>query len=211
MLSSVNYCCIQITNGLKLTDICVPTPQGTKQQIKSTIKTLLLYGHNVLVQFWAAKKIGKTVLLTTTGQPFGLSGNNKELELYRQGCLDHKLYVHPEKRIAVGLPGRVFLNSTPEQTQNVHNIPIDQRPPCVDATIFSRIWGSCAVPVIVDGQCVGVIDFVTDTPTHSYDSIIGKVYTSLQVRPVVHYLHGFINVECFYVSAYPDMLIYYVR
>ncbi|GKD49151.1 hypothetical protein Tco_1278127 [Tanacetum coccineum] len=193
--STLNPTCTQPTKGslwkLKISDgdsfrrspnfnyICVPTPQERKQQIKSTIRTLPLYGHNVLVQFWAATKIGKTVLLTTTGQPFGLSGTNEELEVYRQGCLDHKLYVHPEKRIAVGLPGRVFLNSTPEQTQNVHNIPNDQRPPCVDA-IFTRIWGSFAVPVIVDGQCVGVIDFVTDTPTHSYDSIIGKVHKALQ-------------------------------
>nr|GEY28686.1 hypothetical protein [Tanacetum cinerariifolium] len=162
--------------------ICVPTSEGLKQKIISVIKSLPLQGQNVLVQYWGAKRIGKTFVLTTTCQPYGLYGINEELEIYRKACLVHKLYGYEDsdKAVAVGLPARVFLNSTHEQTQNLHNdYPKDQCPPCEDA-IFSRIWGSFAVPVIVDGQCVGVLDFVMDTSMYYYDDLIDEVCRLLE-------------------------------
>ncbi|GKB87530.1 RWP-RK domain-containing protein [Tanacetum coccineum] len=169
---------------LYITDIHVSTTEELKQKIIFIIRNSPIQGQNVLVQYWAAKQTGKTSILTTTCQPFGLYGINQQLDLYRKGCLDHKLYVYVDPKIldqgvAVGLPGRAFLNCTPEQTQNVHNIPKEQRPPCEDA-IFSNVWGSFAVPVIVDGRCVGVLDFVMDTSEDSYDIHIGEICKLLQ-------------------------------
>ncbi|PWA85641.1 RWP-RK domain-containing protein [Artemisia annua] len=163
----------------KIHYIFVPTNEKVKQKIISIARNLSLPVQNVLFQCWAPKKIGNSIVLTTICQPFGLSGVNKELEVYRKGCLDHKLYVHPEQGKAVGLAGRVFLNCIHEQTQDMHKYPKDQRPPCEDA-IFSRIWGSIAVPVILNGQCVLVLEFVLDTPTDSYDNIIAEVCRLLE-------------------------------
>ncbi|GJX65324.1 RWP-RK domain-containing protein [Tanacetum coccineum] len=162
-----------------LSDIFVATNDKVKQKIISIARNLSLPVQNVLFQCWAPKKIGNSIVLTTICQPFGISGVNKELEVYRKGCLDHKLYVHPEQGKAVGLAGRVFLNCIHEQTQDMHNYPKDQRPPCEDA-IFSRIWGSIAVPVILNGQCVLVLEFVFDTPMDSYDNIIAEVCRLLE-------------------------------
>ncbi|XP_076935025.1 uncharacterized protein LOC143601517 [Bidens hawaiensis] len=162
-----------------VTDICVPTTVEFKKKIISSLETLLLPCQCVLVQYWAAKEIGNTIVLTTTCQPFGLTGNNKALQSYREACLDHKLYVHPMKGVAFGLAGRVFLNRAAEQTQNVHRYPKDQRPPCEDV-IFTEIWGSFAVPVIDTNGCVGVLEFVMDTSKNSYDIDIGLVYRALE-------------------------------
>ncbi|PWA67857.1 RWP-RK domain-containing protein [Artemisia annua] len=167
-----------------ITDIHVSTTEELKQKIIFIIRNSPIQGQNVLVQYWAAKQTGKTSILTTTCQPFGLYGINQQLDSYRKGCLDHKLYVYVDpkildKGVAVGLPGRAFLNCTPEQTRNVHDIPKEQRPPCEDA-IFSKVWGSFAVPVIVDGRCVGVLDFVMDTSEDSYDIHIGEICKLLQ-------------------------------
>lgn len=153
-----------------------------KKSIISALESLQLpQDQSFLVQFWAAIEIGNTYVLTTTCQPFGVCGINRELESYRIACLDHKLYVHREKRIAFGLPGRVFLNRFPQQTQNVHDYPKDQRPPCQDDDdIFSKIWGSFAVPVIEANKCVGVLEFMTDPPQDSYDNDIRVVYDALQ-------------------------------
>uniref|UniRef100_A0A251RM14 GAF domain-like protein n=1 Tax=Helianthus annuus TaxID=4232 RepID=A0A251RM14_HELAN len=161
-------------------NICVPTTVEFKKKIISLLQTLLfLPSESVLVQYWAAKEIGNTVVLTTTCQPFGLWGNNKELQSYHKGCSDHKLYVHPKEGVAFGLSGRVFLNRTHEQTRDVHRYPKYQRPPCEDYAIFTKIWGSFAVPVIEADKCVGVLEFVMDTPKDSSD-ITGAVYSALE-------------------------------
>ncbi|KAI7753260.1 hypothetical protein M8C21_001175 [Ambrosia artemisiifolia] len=160
--------------------ICVPTTAEFKTKIVSLLETILfLPCDSVLVQYWAAREIGNTVVLTTTCQPFGLWGNNRELQLYQKGCSDHKLYVHPKEGVAFGLSGRVFLNRTHEHTQNVHRYPKYQRPPCEDA-IFTKIWGSFVVPVIDADKCVGVLEFVMDRPKDSYDIYIGAVYGALE-------------------------------
>ncbi|XP_076927581.1 protein NLP1-like [Bidens hawaiensis] len=161
--------------------IGVLTTEEVKKKIISVIATHLnSRSPSVLVQYWAAKKIGNIYVLTTTCQPFGVSGDNKELQTYRKACLDHKIYVckEPEKEVAFGLPGRVFLNCTPEQTQNVHRYPPDHRPPCEEA-IFNKIWGSFAMPVIEADTCVGVLEFVMDTPNVSYTNDILDVYSAL--------------------------------
>jgi len=151
-----------------------------KTKIISLLETLsFLPSESVLVQYWAPKEIGNTVVLTITCQPFGLWGDSKELILYHKGCSDHKLYVHPKEGVAFGLSGRVFLSRTHEQTQNVHRYPKYQRPPCEDA-IFTKIWGSFAVPVIDANKCVGVLEFVMDTPKDSYDIDISAVYGVLE-------------------------------
>ncbi|KAJ0666311.1 hypothetical protein HanPI659440_Chr17g0665411 [Helianthus annuus] len=176
--------------------ICVPTAVEFKKKIISLLQTLLfLPSESVLVQYWAAKEIGNTVVLTTTCQPFGLWGNNKELQSYHKGCSDHKLYVHPKEGVAFGLSGRVFLNRTHEQTQDVHRYPKYQRPPCEDA-IFTKIWGSFAVPVIEADKCVGVLEFVMDTPKDSSD-IIGAVYSALEIRLVTSFKPLFCGVVQF--------------
>ncbi|KAL8201208.1 hypothetical protein R6Q57_012547 [Mikania cordata] len=163
--------------------ICVPIDDEVKKNIISTHEALPVQdGASVLIQFWAAIDIGNICVLTTTSQPFGLFGYNQELEAYRKGCLDHKLYVYKdaEKEVAFGLPGRVFLNCAPVQTHNLHeHHPTDQRPPCEDA-IFTRIWGSFAMPVIHANKRVGVLEFVMDTPKDCYNNDILAVYKALQ-------------------------------
>ncbi|KAL8201162.1 hypothetical protein R6Q57_012501 [Mikania cordata] len=162
--------------------ICVPTTVEFKDKIISLLQTLsFLPYQSVLVQYWAAKEAGNSIVLTTTGQPAGIWGNNKELESYHKVCLDHKLYVHPKKGVAFGLPGRVFLNRTYEQTLNVHEDE-DQRPPC--DVIFTKIWGSFAVPLIDNDKCFGVLEFVVDTGNasynRSYDDYIAVVCNALK-------------------------------
>ncbi|KAM0059188.1 hypothetical protein Hdeb2414_s0005g00178721 [Helianthus debilis subsp. tardiflorus] len=122
-------------------------------------------GESVLVLLWVPKEIGDACVLTTTAcMPFRLFGNNKELQKYYLACLDHKLYVYRDAKeeAAFGLAGKAYLYCTPQQTQNMHEYPEDQRPPCEDA-IFTKNWGSFAVPVIDTNKRVGVLEFVMDT------------------------------------------------
>ncbi|KAM0059599.1 putative transcription factor Nin-like family [Helianthus debilis subsp. tardiflorus] len=105
--------------------------------------------------------------------PFRLFGINKELQKYYLACLDHKLYVYRDAKeeAAFGLAGKAYLRCTPQQTQNVHDYPEDQRPPCEDA-IFTKNWGSFAVPVIDTNKRVGVLEFVMDTPRDYSNDIL---------------------------------------
>nr|XP_043639882.1 uncharacterized protein LOC122610994 [Erigeron canadensis] len=172
---------------LFLDNICAPTSEELKQKIYSLFRNIQpADGENALFEFWGAQKAGKAYVLTITDQPFGLFGNNKELQLYHNANLKNKLYVHPDKKVAFGLSGHAFLTCTSVQTQNLHYwYPEDERPPSDDDAIFSRIWGSFAVPLIVDERCVGVLQFVMDTPKDSYDSDIDKVYRALEMeRPI---------------------------
>nr|GEU89024.1 hypothetical protein [Tanacetum cinerariifolium] len=157
-----------------------PTPDEVKINILSALRTLSLSGQQyVLVHYWAATKSGKAYLLTTTDQPFGLYGNDKGLELYREGCLQHKLYIHPDENVAFGLPGYVFKCGTFLQTQNLHSCPGDQHPPC-EAAIFDQIWGAFAVPVILANKRFGVLEFVMNTPKDSYFNDSCEVYKALE-------------------------------
>ncbi|GJR07341.1 hypothetical protein Tco_0530325 [Tanacetum coccineum] len=161
-------------------DLSNPTPDEVKINILSALRTLSLSGQQyVLVHYWAATKSGKAYLLTTTDQPFGLYGNDKGLELYREGCLQHKLYIHPDENVAFGLPGYVFKCGTFLQTQNLHSCPGDQHPPC-EAAIFDQIWGAFAVPVILANKRFGVLEFVMNTPKDSYFNDSCEVYKALE-------------------------------
>ncbi|KAJ0811596.1 putative transcription factor Nin-like family [Helianthus annuus] len=157
-------------------------------------------GESVLVLLWVPKEIGDACVLTTaTHMPFRLFGINKELQKYYLACLDHKLYVYRDAKeeAAFGLAGKAYLRCTPQQTQNVHEYPEDQRPPCEDA-IFTKNWGSFAVPVIDTNKRVGVLEFVMDTPRgYSNDILVVQrllqdagLQTSIQIdRTNRTYLH----------------------
>ncbi|PWA87063.1 RWP-RK domain-containing protein [Artemisia annua] len=169
------------TFGGPWADLQDPTSRELKKKIVSAVKTLSIDGkQSCLVQYWAATNAGKSHLLATTDQPFGIYGSDQGLELYRKACLHHKLYVHREGKISFGLPGHAFKDRTPHQTQHVHNYPEDQRPSCEDKAIFSEKWGSFAVPVILANECIGVLEFVDTEPTHTYDGDINEVNRALK-------------------------------
>ncbi|PWA52619.1 RWP-RK domain-containing protein [Artemisia annua] len=163
-----------------VSDLSDPTPDEVKLLILSALRTLSLSGQqHVLVHYWAATKSGNAYLLTTTDQPFGLYGNDEGLELYREGCLRHKLYIHPDENVAFGLPGYAFKNGTFLLTQNLHGWDGDQHPPC-EAAIFDQIRGAFAVPVIFANKRFGVLEFVMNTPKDSYYNDIYEVYKALE-------------------------------
>lgn len=178
------------------------------ENITSIVKTLPVPQDEtaVLVQFWAARNIHDEVntkmhLLTTTRQPFGFCGKNQDFEAYRKGSLHQKLYVYrdfqkqEETVLGSPVPGNAFLYRTPEQTQDVHRYPEDQRPPCEDYAIFDKKWGSYAVPVIHDDKCIGVLEFLMDTYKNSYDDDIELVCKRLKVCLVLNNLHIFIYIH----------------
>ncbi|KAM0059173.1 putative GAF-like domain superfamily protein [Helianthus debilis subsp. tardiflorus] len=149
-----------------------------KKKIISTLQNLPFRdGESVIVLFWAAEEIKKYIfVLTTTFQPFLLSGNNKELHAYRLSCLYNKLYVYrgAKEEAAFGLAGMAYLYCTPQQTQNVHEYLRDHSPTCEHAS-FTKKWGSYAVPVIDANKCVGVLEVITDTPRdYSNDITVAK-------------------------------------
>nr|GEW31137.1 hypothetical protein [Tanacetum cinerariifolium] len=160
---------------------CVATTKELviKEKIFLALATLGLNGQqSVLVQFWSPTKAGNTYLLYTC-RSFGYYGPDKGLLVYRRGCLHHAFYIHHEENVSFGLPGRAFMEGTPQQTQDVHDYPVDQRPLCENA-IFSMKWGSIAVPVILDAECVGVLEFVMTGPTGRYDELMNEVYKALE-------------------------------
>ncbi|KAD3641658.1 hypothetical protein E3N88_30882 [Mikania micrantha] len=171
-------------------DIDAAIDGEVKEKIMKTISSILerfsTKGiiRRVFIQFWAATQCSKKVhLLTTTNQPFGLSGNNQELQAYGRGCLHHKLYVYKDTKekegTAIGLPALAFLQQAIRRTQDMHRYPKDQRPPCKDA-IFERIWASSLVPIIDADKCFGVLEVITDNPNDSYDNDILAVSSALQ-------------------------------
>ncbi|KAI7753147.1 hypothetical protein M8C21_014081, partial [Ambrosia artemisiifolia] len=181
-------------------DICASIDEEVKKKIFYTLKGLSFQdSESVLVLFWAAKEFGDATVLTTTCQPSRRFGDNEELQDYHLACLDHKLYVcrNAKKAAAFGIAGWVYLYCTPQQTQNVHAYPEDQRPPCKDA-IFTKKWGSFAVPVIDTNKCVGVLEVVIDTPRDYNDDILAVqrrlehagLQTSIQIdRTIRTYLY----------------------
>nr|GFA23730.1 hypothetical protein [Tanacetum cinerariifolium] len=100
-------------------------------------------------------------------------------------------------KISFGLPGHAFEDRTPHQSRDMHDYPEDQRPPCEDKAIFSKKWGSFAVPVILANECIGVLEFVDTEPTHTYDGDINEVnkalkcagFESFNIRDTQKYAH----------------------
>ncbi|XP_021976527.1 uncharacterized protein LOC110872069 isoform X2 [Helianthus annuus] len=67
-----------------------------------------------------------------------------------------------------------YLYCTPQQTQDMHEYLKDHSPPC-EHEMFTKKWGSYAVPVIDGNKCVGVLEVVTDTPRdYSNDITVAK-------------------------------------
>ncbi|KAD3641654.1 hypothetical protein E3N88_30878 [Mikania micrantha] len=162
--------------------------EEVKEKIMNTISSILESFSRtgiircVRIQFWAATKCDEKVyLLTTTNQPFGLSGNNQELQAYSCGCLHHKLYVYKDtkEKQAIGLPALAFLQRAIIRTHNMHDYREDQRPPCKDA-IFKRKWASYSVPIIDADKCFGALEVITDTPSDSHDNDILAISIALQ-------------------------------
>lgn len=100
---------------------------------------------------------------------------------------------HHSTDVHVGLPGLAFKKGTCQQTQYIDDhYPKGQRPPCEDESVFSRKWGSFAVPVILADKCFGVLEFVINGPTGPCDGYIAEVHkalkkegfqTSIQIKP----------------------------
>ncbi|KAD3641622.1 hypothetical protein E3N88_30846 [Mikania micrantha] len=90
------------------------------QRICSALSTMLFLDQVVFAQFWAPIdfKSAHATVLSTRGQPFGLSTYTNEFWSYRIKCLDHNSYVNHNTKLCIGLPGRVFLNGSPEWTQD---------------------------------------------------------------------------------------------
>lgn len=198
------------TKSLNHADLSDPTSPALKEKLRNVLAALSLSGdQSVLVQYWAATEAGGPFLLATTDQPFGFYGTEKGLlDVYQKGCLLNKLYVHHRTDVHVGLPGLAFKKGTSQQTQDVHDYPEDQRPPCEDESVFSRKWGSFAVPVILADKCFGVLEFVIDGPTGPCDGYIAEAHKALMVCPYLPYLHVCINMLNNYLNPHIHMPIY---
>ncbi|XP_071703014.1 uncharacterized protein [Rutidosis leptorrhynchoides] len=159
-------------------------PQKVTAAIVSTLVKLKLHfnGQNVIAQFWASTESGSNnpFLLTPTCQPWIIYGNNYEHKSYQEIFLKQKYYVNREYEVAFGIPGRSVLKGTPQQTRNVHDYDVNQRPYCGQEPFYSRQWGCFCVPVIVGERIVGVLEFVTDNLKDSYDHDIAVVREVLQ-------------------------------
>ncbi|KAJ0807117.1 putative GAF-like domain superfamily protein [Helianthus annuus] len=182
-----------------------------KKKIISTLQNLPFRdGESVIVLFWAAEEIKKYIfVLTTTFQPFLLSGNNKELHAYRLSCLYNKLYVYrgAKEEAAFGLAGMAYLYCTPQQTQNVHEYLRDHSPTCEHAS-FTKKWGSYAVPVIDANKCVGVLEVITDTP-RDYSNDITVAKEVLEVRRALYNLHYILINKLVVLSFHIQIIFVY--
>lgn len=171
---------------MNITDIGDSTPDEVRRKLRKALDSLSLHDQqSVLVQFWAPTKAGKAFLLTTTHQLYGVYGLDTGLEVYRKGCLQHKLFIDRDRNKSVGLPGLAFKEETRQQTHNMNfYYPEDIRPTFENNAIFPMKWGSFAVPVFFNNKCVGVLEFITTKSMSSFNSDMGLVEEALKVCPV---------------------------
>ncbi|KAF5783614.1 putative GAF-like domain superfamily protein [Helianthus annuus] len=149
------------------------------QQICSALSAMRFYEQIISVQFWAAVVFGSQIVLTTCGQPFGFTMSTNEFWSYRVACLDHNSYVDCNKRVCIGLPGRVFLSMIPEWTNDVEKYNDKHYPQLQDAK-RSKIQGSFSMPVIKDGKCIGVLEFAITNKRENFTHEMDEVRTALQ-------------------------------
>ncbi|GJV02101.1 hypothetical protein Tco_1335670 [Tanacetum coccineum] len=163
-------------------DIDDSTPEEVKRKVHEALNSLSLHDEQcAIVQFWAPTRAGKAFLLTTTYQPIGIYRMDRGLDVYHKGCLQHKLYVDPEKDASFGLVGLVFKEKKRQQTENMNfYYPENQRPVFESNEIFPMKWGSFAVPVYLNNDCVGVLEFVTTKSMSSYDDDMDLVEEALK-------------------------------
>ncbi|PWA99546.1 GAF domain-like protein [Artemisia annua] len=133
----------------------VPRPPTTTndvlcQRICIALSAISFHDQFVFAQFWAAIEFGSCTVLTTRGQPFGVSVYTKEFWSYRIACLDYNSYVYHkgnEKKVCIGPPARVFLTCSPEWTKDVILYNDKVYPQRLDG-LLSKIRGSLAMAVI---------------------------------------------------------------
>lgn len=168
---------------MNIADISDSTPREVKTKLHEALNSLSLHDQqSVLVQFWAPTKAGKVFLLTSTHQLYGVYGPDTGLEVYRKGCLQHKLFVDRDGNKSVGLPGLAFKEEARQHTRNMDfYYPEDIRPPFESNAIFPMKWGSFAVPVFLKNKCVGVLEFITTKSMSSYDGDMDLVEEALKV------------------------------
>ena len=168
---------------MNIADISDSTPREVKTKLHEALNSLSLHDQqSVLVQFWTPTKAGKAFLLTTTHQLYGVYGPDTGLDVYRKGCLQHKLFVDRDGDESVGLPGLAFKEETRQQTQNMNfYYTKDIHPPFESNAIFPMKWGSFAVTVFLKNECVGILEFITTKSMSSYDGDMDLVEEALKV------------------------------
>lgn len=137
---------------------------------------------NVLVQVWFPFNCGKKPVLATHGQLFILRHPIHCLSSYRELSTKYAFSAdRGDPEAFRGLPGRVFLNKTPEWTPNVQfynrneYLRIDDAERC-------NVHGSLAVPVLekATGNCVAVIELVMLLKKTEYRADIEHICGALQ-------------------------------
>nr|GEU84077.1 hypothetical protein [Tanacetum cinerariifolium] len=107
---------------------------------------------------------------------------DRGLTVYHMGCSQHKLYVDPEKDASFGLAGLVFKEkkTSANSKYEFFYYPENHRPVFESNEIFTMKWGSFAVPVFLNNNCVGVLEFVTTKSMSSYDGDMDLVEEALK-------------------------------
>ncbi|KAL8266928.1 hypothetical protein R6Q59_004272 [Mikania micrantha] len=151
------------------------------QRICSALSTMRFHDQIVLAQFWAAIdfKSAHATILGTRGQPFALSTYTNELWSYHIKCLDHNSYVNHNTKLCIGLPGRVFLNGSPEWTQDVSKYNDILYPQLSDAK-HSNIRGFLAMPVFDRDGCIGALEIVMTNLKEDFSHEMSEVCKALE-------------------------------
>ncbi|KAM0065347.1 putative Ulp1 protease family catalytic domain, GAF-like domain superfamily [Helianthus debilis subsp. tardiflorus] len=149
------------------------------EQICSALSDMRLYHPSLLAQLWVPIEFKFGIVLTTCGQPFGLSRNTNKLWSYRVACLDYNSYVDHKTKVCIGPPGRVFRNKSPEWVQDVKKYN-DKQYPQLEAAKCSNIRGSFFMPVIKGDQCIGVLEFAMNIQKDDFAYEMGEVCRALE-------------------------------
>lgn len=157
------------------------------QRICNAFSAISLHDQFVFAQFWAAIEFGSCTVLTTRGQPFGVSVYTKEFWSYRIACLDHNSYLYHkenEKKVCIGPPARVFLTCSPEWTKDV-SLYNDKVYPQRSDALLSKIRGSLAMAVIEGNRCMGVVEIVMTNYKDNFLHEMHQVCWALEVSPLL--------------------------
>ncbi|KAF3796180.1 NLP1 protein [Nymphaea thermarum] len=136
---------------------------------------------DVLVQIWVPVKNRDALVLTTCGQPFALNPSSRRLMDYRTISAEFFFSAESGTKLAVGLPGRVFLGQLPEWTPDVQYYSSSEFPRVDHASRFD-VHGTLAVPVFEQGcpSCLGVVEVAMTTQKINFSPEIDKICEALQ-------------------------------
>lgn len=134
----------------------------------------------VLAQFWVPVKFESATVLTTRGQPFGLSVWSDELWAYRTACLDYCWYVNDENSLCMGVPGRVYFSGCTEWSFDIDNYSAEKYPQ-KQVAVNAKIGGSLVMPVFDGDKCVGVLEIVLTNAKGSFTYERNAVLRALEV------------------------------